>query len=437
MAQETDTPAMPEIHQPAMFEPVKQPRLDARTILRLIRRPGLRNIWFAQVVSQLGDGMFTTAIALAVLDRTNSGTALSLTVIAQFLPFLFLGIVAGALVDRWERRMAMVLSDIVRGIVVLAIPLLDHLGMLHPSSYAVVAFLLTTAGLFFDPAKNALIPTLVTRNALARTNALLESTRQVLFVAGPAVGGVLIAVIGIDGVFLVDGVSFFLSALILFGVPRTRPEDAPRPEGESETGGEGLGSSIRRGLGYIRHHPLLRLMIGVGSALNFFLSPLPILIPLFFTQVLHANASSFGAAISIIFVGFLIGAVLVGASGSRIGKGWLTVGGVLLAGVATGLFALGPPVAVVLLLALLGGVAIGALNVCESTVIQENAPDEMRGRVFAVYESVSQGGRAIAVALSGVLADLIGVSLLFLAVGALVLCCGAALALSPTIRATR
>lgn len=437
MVQETGAPLPTESRVDEVFEPVEQPRLNARTILNLIKRPGLRNIWFAQVVSQLGDGMFTTAIALAVLDRTNSGTALSLTVIAQFLPFLFLGIVAGALVDRWERRLTMVLSDCARGVVVLLIPTLDHLGHLHAYSYAVVAFLLTSAGLFFDPAKNALVPTLVARGALARTNALLESTRQVLFVAGPAVGGVLIALFGIDGVFIADGATFFLSALILSGVPRARPADAPRPAEESETGDEGLGMSIRRGLRYIGQHRLLRLIIGVGSALNFFLSPLPILIPLFFTQVLHANASSFGAAISIIFVGFLIGAVLVGAFGSRVGKGWMTVMGVALAGVATGLFALGPPVIVVLLLALLGGVAIGALNVCESTVIQENAPDAMRGRVFAVYESVSQGGRAIAVALSGVLADLVGVSALFFAVGILVLICGAALALSPTIRATQ
>jgi MFS family permease len=437
MAHETGTPAITENRPAGMFEPVEQPRLSLGEIRRIVRRPGLRNIWLAQVVSQLGDGMFTTAIALAVLDRTNSGTALSLTVIAQFLPFLFLGIVAGALVDRWERRRTMVVSDIVRGVVVLLIPLLDRLGALHAYSYAVVAFLLTTAGLFFDPAKNALIPTLVSRTALARTNALLESTRQVLFVAGPAVGGVLIALIHIDGVFIVDGATFFLSALILSGVPRARPEDAPIPAGEDDTGGEGLGTAIRRGLDYIRRHRLLRLIVGVGAALNFFLSPLPILIPLFFTQVLHTGPSAFGAAISIIFVGFLIGAVLVGAFAQRLGKGWLTVGGVLLAGVATGLFSLGPPVSIVLGLALLGGVAIGALNVCESTVIQENAPDTMRGRVFAVYESVSQGGRAVAVALSGVLADLVGVSSLFLAVGVLVLICGGALALSPTIRAAR
>ncbi|MCA1724239.1 MAG: MFS transporter [Thermomicrobia bacterium] len=390
-----------------------------------------------QVVSQLGDGMFTTAIALAVLERTNSGTALSLTVIAQFLPFLLLGIVAGALVDRWERRRTMVVSDLMRGAVVLLIPLLDGLGVLHPSSYAVVAFLLTTAGLFFDPAKNALIPTLVSRASLARTNALLESTRQVLFVAGPAVGGVLIAVVGIDGVFIADGATFFLSALILSGVPHARPADALLPTEEVETGGERLGAAIRRGLDYIRTNRLLRLIVGVGSALNFFLSPLPILIPLFFTQVLHTGPSAFGAAISIVFVGFLIGAVLVGALAERIGKGWLTIVGVVLAGGATGLFGLRPPVIVVLGLALLGGVAIGALNVCESTVIQENAPDDMRGRVFAVYESISQGGRAIAVALSGVLADLIGVSPLFLTVGVLVLICGGALALSPTIRAAK
>jgi DHA3 family macrolide efflux protein-like MFS transporter len=358
-------------------------------------------------------------------------------VIAQFLPFLVLGIVAGALVDRWERRRTMVISDMMRGFIVLLLPLLHSLGALHAYSYAVVAFLLTTAGLFFDPAKNALIPTLVSRPSLARTNALLESTRQVLFVAGPAVGGVLIALIHISGVFIVDGATFCLSALILAGLPRTRREDAPIPVGEEETPGEGLRTAIRRGLDYVRTNRLLRLIVGVGSALNFFLSPLPILIPLFFTQVLHTGPSAFGAAISIVFVGFLIGAVLVGALAARIGKGWLTVFGVLLAGVATGLFAFGPPVFVVLGLALLGGVAIGALNVCESTVIQENAPDTMRGRVFALYESVSQGGRAIAVALSGVLADLIGVSSLFLAVGVLVLISGSALALSPTIRTAR
>ncbi len=435
MTQEGGPPTITESHPARVFEPVEQPRLTPGEIRRIIRRPGLRNLWLAQVVSQLGDGMFTTAIALAVLDRTNSGTALSLTVIAQFLPFLFLGVVAGALVDRWERRRTMVVSDIIRGIVVLLIPLLDWLGALHAYSYAAVAFLLTTAGLFFDPAKNALIPTLVSRASLARTNALLESTRQVLFIAGPAFGGVLIALVQSDGVFIADGATFFLSALILSGVPRARREDAPMPVEEDETPGERLGTAIRRGLNYIHTNRLLRLIVGVGSALNFLLSPLPVLIPLFFAQVLHTGPSAFGAAISIVFVGFLIGAVLVGALAARIGKGWLTVFGVLLAGVATSLFALGPPVIVVLGLALLGGVAIGALNVCESTVIQENAPDTMRGRVFAVYESVSQGGRAIAVALSGVLADLIGVSSLFLAVGVLVLICGGALALSPAIRA--
>ncbi len=437
MAQGPGTPETTQALVGAPPPPVDRPRLSLRGFTRLIWQPGLRNIWCAQVVSQLGDGMFTTAVTLAVLNRTNSGTALSLTVIAQFLPFLFLGIVAGALVDRWERRLTMVLSDGIRGCVVLLIPLLDRVGALHPWSYALVAFLLTTAGLFFDPAKNALVPALVPRAALARTNALLESTRQVLFVAGPALGGVLIALIGIDGVFIADGATFFLSALILVGVPRARPEETPRPVGEDDTGGEGLGTAIRAGLGFIRTHPLLRLIIGVGSALNFLLTPLTILIPLFFTQVLRANASSYGAAISVVFLGFLVGAVIVGVTGTRIGKGWLTIIGVLIAGVATALFSLGSPVPVVLFLAFLGGVGIGGLNVCESTVIQENAPDEMRGRVFAVYESVSQGGRAVAVAVSGVLADLIGVSHLFLIVGVLVLVCGLGLATSPTIRAAR
>src|SRR5436190_9117644 len=123
MAQETETPPRDEAGS-ADGVPFDQPRLTRRRLMRLLHHPGLRNIWLAQVVSQLGDGMFTVAVALAVLERTNSGTALSLTVIAQFLPFILLGIVAGALVDRWERRTTMIVSDLFRGCAVCALPVL-------------------------------------------------------------------------------------------------------------------------------------------------------------------------------------------------------------------------------------------------------------------------------------------------------------------------
>jgi MFS transporter, DHA3 family, macrolide efflux protein len=404
-----------------------------RSRLELIRSGDLRLVWLAQVVSQLGDGMFTVGIVLLVVDRTESGLALSGTLMAQLLPYAIIGAAAGALADRWNRRVTMVVSDIVRGLVVVTLPVLSLFGLLSLWIVPVVAFLLTTASLFFDPAKNALVPAITPPVRLVQVNALLSGTRQVLFIAGPALGGALVATFGEMSVFWVDAVSFLLSAAVLARMRTSgRIEESTRPAAEDEPKGH-LIEDIREGLHYVWRVPVLRIIMFAGTADNFLLSPLPVLIPLYFNQI-GIGAAGFGTALSVILTGFLVGVMYMGVRGNKEPMGYLVIAAMAIAGIATVVIGIGPHLAVILAVALFGGAAIGAMEVAETTILQRETTDEVRGRVFALYESVSQGGRAVSVALAGALSEIVSLRVMFYGVGVLTLALAALLLGNPAVR---
>jgi DHA3 family macrolide efflux protein-like MFS transporter len=408
-----------------------------RALLAPLRAGDLRLVWLAQVVSQLGDAMFTIGVVWLTLRLTGSGLALSGTLIAQLLPYALLGAAAGALADRWDRRLTMVGSDIVRGVVVALIPLLDLAGALHAWMVPVIAFLLTAAGQFFDPARNALVPAITPEPQLVRVNALLSGTRQVLFIAGPAIGGTVVAAVGEQAVFWLDAVSFFLSAGIL--VRMRTSGHAPRPAAATVAGAprSALWDDIREGLRFVRRSTVLRMVFIFGTLDNVLLSPVPVIIPLFFVEVLKINAAGFGSLLSVIFLGFLLGVALVGVLGARARMGLLVIGATATAGAAVAAFGTGPPLPLILVLGLVGGAAVGALEVAETTIVQRETTDEVRGRVFSLYESVSQGARAIAVALAGGLSEVVGLRWMFYGVGLLTLACAAALLASAAVRRAR
>lgn len=404
-----------------------------RARLELLRTGDLRLVWLAQVVSQLGDAMFTIGIVLLVVNRTESGLALSGTLMAQLLPYAILGAAAGALADRWNRRLTMVVSDIVRGVVVVTLPILSLLGLLDLWIVPVVAFLLTSASLFFDPAKNALVPAITPPARLVQVNALLSGTRQVLFIIGPAVGGTLVAAFGAMSVFWVDAVSFLLSAAVLARMSTSgrigRTVAARVPEEPKSR----LIEDIRDGLHYVWRIPVLRLIMIAGTAVNFLLSPLPVIIPLFFKKI-GIGAAGFGTALSVILAGFLVGVAYMGVRGNKEPMGLLTVVAMATAGVATVVLGAGPPLSIILAVGLLGGAAIGAMEVAETTILQQESTDELRGRVFALYDSVSQGGRAISVALAGAISEFVSLHLMFYSVGAITLAFAALLVANPEVR---
>jgi DHA3 family macrolide efflux protein-like MFS transporter len=393
----------------------------------------LRAVWLAQAVSQIGDGMMTVGLVWFTLKLTGSPVSLGSILVASTLPYLF-GIFTGAFVDRWERIVTMLASDVSRGVIVLLIPLLNAVTSIHVWELGVMSFLLGLAGQFFDPAKAALTPSLVPAEELVRANALLSVTRQVLFVAGPAIGGSMIALAGVLGVFYLDAASFFGSGIILLWLMRSGKRER-RIEAASPSSGDIL-RDIRDGFRYIMHRRTLQVVIAIAALLNFLLSPLPLLVPLYIKQVVKSGALQFGSLTSVIFVGFLIGAVIVALLGNRLGKGRLAGTAIVGAGLASAGFALGLPLGMTMLIGMFGGACIGISNISAMTIVQEQSTDEFRGRVYAFYDSLAQMGRPLSLVAGGVLADAFGVRLVFLLIGVLTVVAGAPILAVRTLRRT-
>ena len=196
----------------AAHEP--QPRKQGyRDVLAI---SSFRRLWIGQAVSYFGDMMNTTGLAIMLFLVTRSPSLVALGLIAKAVPTILLGLVAGPLVDRLNRQRVMVLADVSRAVLTVTIPF----WALHwlPGVFIAV-FLVATAGTFFNPAKQAIIPNLVPEGLLVQANSLVQSSERTMELLGYALAGVIAAVISWIPLFLIDAATYMFSAAALLGVP--------------------------------------------------------------------------------------------------------------------------------------------------------------------------------------------------------------------------
>ena len=203
------------------------PPLGARAVLGIRE---FRLLWLAQVISDFGDSLTNLALLIFVNQVTGSTAALATMAIVLALPQVTFGLLAGVYVDRWNRKRVMIVSDLLRGVLVLGFVgavLSDQLWLMF-----VLGFVQSAIGTFFTPARGALMPNLVPRDGLLAANSLTQISRIVAGVAGTAAAG---AVIGIAGlvwpVFIVDALTFFASALLVSRIVAPSPARRARCRG--------------------------------------------------------------------------------------------------------------------------------------------------------------------------------------------------------------
>ena len=170
-------------------------------------------LWAGQVVSQLGDGLTKVALLWFVYSLTGSALKMTLIGVLQTIPPLAFGAFAGVLIDRVPKRAAMITIDLVRAALLVLIPLLYAMGLLSLPWLYVLVFVGSLFAMAFGPALNASVPLLVKRNQLVRANAIMQSSMTIGQLLGPAISGILIAVIGAQNVLYVNAAAFVLSAL--------------------------------------------------------------------------------------------------------------------------------------------------------------------------------------------------------------------------------
>src|SRR5579859_4559066 len=214
--------------------PPAPPAPERANFATVLRYAGFRNLWLGQVISQIGDYFAFLALMVVVSgfspEAASTTRAVSGLMIAITLPRLVFGVLAGVFVDRWDRRHTMIGSDLIRaGLTLALIPafLAQNLWLVYALAFALAAF-----GTLFNPAKGALIPTLVPPEQLTAANALAQTSQMLSTLIGPALAGTTFALVGAGNqwvAFGINAVSFLVSAAAVWLIPAARGRPAARP----------------------------------------------------------------------------------------------------------------------------------------------------------------------------------------------------------------
>jgi DHA3 family macrolide efflux protein-like MFS transporter len=393
--------------------------LSMRAVLRI---PTMRRLWYAQIVSGFGDFLALFAV-IGVLTFQLHGTPQQVTglQIAYLLPIALLGILAGVFVDRWPLKPTMVASDLTRG--ALCLLLLLATQMWH--FYAVLAAISVVSS-FFSPAQGVAIRSVVPLHGLRSANALIQQVMFVMRIAGPAIAGLLVASFGAKSCYLADAASFAASAILIGSLALTRPEPTPHPESlgkelveEELKGIARIWSDMKQGIGFILHHAgLLFVILALASAM-FVMGCFGPLIAVYVRDTLHAATKIFGVASGMIGFGILSGMNTLNALAKNVRNAILVYSG--LGGIAVGLALLTLLAAVwsTLVGDFVIGFSVAAIVIPSQTMIQQETPPALMGRVGSTVMSLIFTAQIGGLALSGILAERIGVRHVFAVCGLL------------------
>ena len=415
------------------LSPEAQPRGPRRPRVKLLgplRHRDFALLWIGMSASLLGDGVYFVAIAWLVLDISNSPTALGLVGVAWTLPQILSLLWAGVASDRWDRRLVMISADVIRGVPIAAIALLtltDAIELWH--LFVLVGVYGVGEGLFM-PAFSAIVPDVVPQEELVEANSLDQFVRPLtLRFAGPAVGGVIIAGVGVGMAFLVDAVTFGISALAVAAMTKRASRRGPAVSGPSAW------TEIREGLSYVRHLAWLWISLGVTAvALLTFYGPFQVLVPFLVKNPLEGSARDLGIVLATGGIGAIISSLVmsqVGLPRRHITFVYVTwaLGTLALAGyavsedlwhVAAATFAM--------------EVLITAGMIVWTSLMQTKVPARLLGRVSSLDWLVSTSLIPLSYGITGPIAGLIGLRATLAVAGAVGAAVILAALLAPPVR---
>jgi MFS family permease len=344
---------------------------------------GFRLLWLGQVVSQMGDWFDTIAVYTIALKLTGSSRSVALIMVARFLPSVVMGPLSGVVADRFSRRSIMITADLLRAVVVLGFLLVrrpDQMWLVYVLTILQLAF-----SAFFEPAKTAAIPSLVSNRELLAANAISAVTWSVMLTLGAAIGGFVAGWFGTNAAFVLDSLTFVASAMLIAGVHF--PKRSPRLKTKL-TIGKALGiTDTIEGARYVKHRSrvLAYLMVkpawGMGGGILTLLAV--------FGERIFPVAGKTATGIGVLFtargIGTAIGPMFARRWAGETRRQMQTAIGIafLIGGVFYFAFGTSQSFVLALLFLLIAHTGGSILWVFSTVLLQKEVEDEFRGRVFA------------------------------------------------------
>jgi MFS family permease len=375
----------------------------------LWRHPDFLRLWGAQSVSIFGSqitGLALPLTAAVVLDASVFEMGLLTT--AGTLPYLLVGLPAGAWVDRLRRRPILIAADLGRAALVGTIPLAAALDVLGIGLLYAIALLAGVLTVFFEVAYQSYLPSLISRDELVEGNSRLEMSNSAARVAGPGVAGLLVQMLSAPAALLADALSFLASAALIGSIDRT--ERAPADRGPRR----GVLREIGEGLRAVLDHPLLRPIAFSTAVSNFCTGIVAAVFILFLTNTLRLDAGVIGLTYALGSLGAVGAAALAAASARRFGLGpSILIGKSLIALSALLVPLAGGPMVVafgmLILYRVLGGAGAVISNVNQVSLRQSITPDQLQGRVNATNRFLTWATLPLGSLAGGALGHWIGI----------------------------
>lgn len=392
----------------------------------LLKNSNFRFLWLGQIVSDFGDSLTMLTLIILVNQLTGSAAAIATMFIVLLIPHITIGLVAGVYVDRFDRKQIMVVSDIARGLLVsgfIAVALLgsaDYLWLMY-----VIGFLQATIGTLFNPARGALIPNIVPKEALLQANSISQTSRVIFGLLGTASAGVIIGLAHETWVpFVIDALTFFLSAAFVMRIkaPKFVPEQHAKGDARAVLGQLGEGMKI---IGKSR--TLTGTLVGLGVALFGMGAVNALLVPLIINDM-QLPPTWFGVIEFAQTAGMILSGSLVAVLAAKLKPTTLVSSGLAVMGLVIGSIAIANNLIVLGLIIFAIGLVVSPVQAGVATIMQTSVDNAMRGRVGAALNSVMSISQIVSMGLAGTFAELAGVRNVFLASGVLVLLAGLAFA---------
>ncbi len=377
---------------------------------KVLKNKNFSLLWIAQAITSLGDSFSTIALIGLIVWFTEGAREINMMwlMLSLLIPQVVFGPIAGVFVDRWRRKWIMIASDIIRGILVFLIIFTEATYQVF-----VIAFLVSLVDIFFFPARSAILPNIVDKKELVVANSLLSSTGEFMNLIGPAIGGIIIGFFGIKALFLIDALTFLLSAIAILSI------SIKEENKEEKMGIKTILSELKEGIAYIKTSQKISFVCLIFAAMMIVGGTINLILPIFVSKVLHKGTAEFGFLMSANCLGIIIGSLVGGKLGQRMEKTRLITFAIILCGINSIIFALNPIYIIGLALFVINGASNGLWEVSASTILQEEeeVDDNNRGKVFSVVGAITGSTNIFASSMAGILAKIFGVKVLFLGAG--------------------
>ena len=393
------------------------------TPFTVFRNRSFTLLWNAQLVSTVGSALTDLAAGIVVYRITGSAFSVGLMLMASAVPTLLLGLVAGAIVDRSDRKRIMVASDLARMVLVALIPTLIAFNIVW--LYLLVAL---TSGVrqFFDPANESVLPEIASDEELAAANSMIGISAFGSTAIGFAGAGLLASLASIDVAFYVDAATFLASALLIsmMRVPALPPV--------TDTGVSAVFANLREGIRQVRSVAVLRSLFIIGLFVSVAFGVWNVLLLPFAMRALHASTFVYGLQEGLTSIGFVLGSLMMAWLAPRLREGQWIVAALIGMGVLGVLYGLATSIPYAIVLVMLSGALNAPFGVARRVLIQRNTSREIRGRVASTFFVSRDMVFLIGMAGAGI-ADVVPIRMVVVAVSLITLVTGMVAAALPGI----